>query len=70
MKLDEGKLTLTEEELKLVKQASMLANPIYAGTFLYNSVKQKKLEEDADQHDVKYYTECVKAYRAKSYEVK
>ena len=70
MKLDEGKLTLTEEELKLVKQASMLANPLYAGTYLYNSVKQKKLEEDADQHDVKYYTECIEAYRKKNYEVR
>lgn len=70
MKLEEGKLILTEEELKYVKQANMLANPLFAGTWLHNAVKAKKLEEDVDQHDVKYYTECIDAYRKKNYEVK
>jgi hypothetical protein len=70
MKLEEGKLVLTEEELKYVKQASMLANPLYAGTYLRNAVKAKNLEEDVDAHDVRYYSECIQAYRSNNYEVK
>ncbi len=54
----------------MVKRASMLANPIFAGTFLSNAVKQRTLEEDVEEHDSKFYVECVQAYRQKNYEVK
>jgi len=70
MKLEEGKLILTEDELAMVKRASMLANPIFAGTFLKNSVKQGTLEENVEEHDSNFYVECVQAYRQKNYEIK
>lgn len=70
MKLEEGKLFLNEEEARLVKKASMLASPDYAGVFLKNSMKGKSLEEGADaDHDVRYYVECVKAFRKHEYEI-
>jgi len=69
MKLEEGKLILTEEELKLVKRANMFANSLYAGAWLHNAMKAKSLEEGADARDAKYYAECVDAYRKKNYEV-
>lgn len=71
MKLEEGKLILTEDELKLVRQASMLANPLYAGAYLRNAMKANKLDEGAqNERDAKYYAECVDAFRKKDYEVR
>ena len=70
MKLEEGKLTLNEDELKLVKKASMFASPDYAGAFLRNALKNASLEEDVDNaHDARYYAECVVAYRKRNYEI-
>lgn len=70
MKLEDGKLTLTEEELGLVKRASMLASPDYAGAFLRNALKNASLEEGVDgTHDARYYAECVVAYRKRNYEI-
>jgi len=71
MKLDEGKLTLTEEELVYVKRANCQASPINAGLFLLNYLKNNNLEEDLEhkEHDVRFYAECIQAYRRKNYEV-
>lgn len=71
MKLEEGKLILTEEELTELKKANMMASPSVAGLYLRSYVKNKNLVEDVDnQPDVHFYTECVLAYRKKNYEVK
>ena len=72
MKLDDGKLTLTEEELVFVKRANMNSSPTVAAMFLLNMLKNNNLEEDLDhkEHDVKYYTECIVAYRKKNFEIK
>ena len=72
MKLDDGKLTLTEEELVFVKRANMNSSPTVAAMFLLNMLKNNNLEEDLDHkdHDVKYYTECIVAYRKKNFEIK
>ena len=72
MKLDEGKLTLTEDELIYVKRANMNASPTVAGMFLLNYLKNSNLEEDLEhkEHDVKFYQDCILAYRRKNYEVK
>ena len=72
MKLEEGKLTLTEEELELVKRANMNASPTVAGMFLLNLLKNKNLEEDVEhkEHDVHFYQECILAYRRKDFTVK
>lgn len=73
MKLDENKnLTLTEDELVYVKRANMNASPTMAGMFLLNCLKNNNLEEDVEhkEHDVRFYTECIQAYRQKRFEVK
>ena len=70
MKLDEGKLILTETELAEVKKANVMATPSIAGFYLRSFVKNKNLVEDLEkQPDVKFYTECIQAYRKKNYEV-
>jgi len=72
MKLEEGKLTLTTEELDLVKRANRSAGPSTAGMFLLNYIKNKNLNEgvETENHDVRFYTECILAYRRKQFEVK
>jgi len=73
MTLDENKhLTLTEDELVYVKRANCQAAPINAGLFLLNYLKNNNLEEDLEHktHDVRYYAECIQAYRRKTYTVK
>ena len=72
MKLDEGKLTLTEEELVYVKRANMNASPTVAAMFLLNMLKNNNLEEDLEHkdHTVHFYTECILAYRRKNFETK
>ncbi len=70
MKLEDGKLTLTENELRLIKKASMFASPDYAGAFLRNALKNASLEEDVDNvYDARYYAECITAYRKHNYEI-
>ena len=71
MKLDEGKLILTETELAEVKKASvMAATPSIAGFYLRSFIKNKNLAEDLEkQPDVSFYTECIQAYRKKNYEI-
>jgi hypothetical protein len=71
MKLDENKkLTLTEEELDLVKRANMMASPSIAGLYLRSYVRNSNLVESAEElPDVNFYAECVQAYRKKNYEV-
>ena len=70
MKLDNGKLILTETELTEVKKANTAATPSIAGFYLRSFIKNKNLAEDLDkQHDVSFYTECIQAYRKKNYEV-
>ena len=72
MKFENEKLILTEEELNYVKRASILqAGPANAGLFLRSYVKNNKLVEDLDNiPDVKFYTECIIAYRKKNFEVR
>ena len=72
MKLDENKkLTLTEEELVYVKRANIQASPTNAGLFLRSYVKNNNLVEDIEHlPDLKFYIECILAYRRKNYEVK
>ena len=71
MKLKDGKLFLTEEELVYVKRASTIqAGPANAGLFLRSYVKNKNLVEDVENiPDVNFYIECIQAYRRKNYEV-
>ena len=71
MKLDENKkLTLTEEELDLVKRANMMASPSIAGLYLRSSIRNRGLAESVEElPDVNFYTECIQAYRRKNYEV-
>ena len=70
MKLDEGKLILTEAELDEVKKANVMATPSIAGFYLRSFVKNKNLVEDLEkQPDARFYTECIQAYRKKNYEV-
>jgi hypothetical protein len=73
MTLDENKhLTLTEDELVYVKRANCQASPTNAAMFLLNYLKNNNLEEDLEhkEHDVRFYTECMLAYRRKNFEVK
>ena len=70
MKLDDGKLILTETELAEVKKANMMASPSIAGLYLRSFIKNKNLVEDLEnQPDVSFYTECIQAYRKKNYEI-
>lgn len=70
MKLEEGKLILTEAELAEVKKANAIATPGIAGFYLRSFVKSKNLAEDLDkQPDVSFYAECIQAYRKKNYEI-
>ena len=70
MKLDDGKLILTEAELAEVKKANTTATPSIAGFYLHRFIKNKNLVEDLEnQPDVSFYTECIQAYRKKNYEI-
>lgn len=70
MKLEEGKLVLTEEELDLVKKANMMASPSIAGIYLRTYVKNRNLTEGTEEvPDAKFYIECIQAYRNKNYEI-
>ena len=46
MKLDEGKLILTETELAEVKKANVMASPSIAGLYLRSFIKNKNLVEE------------------------
>lgn len=71
MRLEEDKLILSEAELAEVKKANMMASPSIAGLYLRSFLRNKNLVEDLEtQLDVKFYTECVQAYRKKNFEVK
>ena len=71
MELNEGKLILTEAELTELKKANCMASPSIAGLYLRSFLKNHELVEDVEhQPDVKFYAECVLAYRNKNYEVK
>ncbi len=70
MKLDEGKLILTEAELAELKKANVMASPSIAGLYLRSFIKNKNLVEDLEkQPEVSFYTDCIQAYRKKNYEV-
>ena len=70
MKLDDGKLILTEAELAEVKKANMAATPGIAGMYLRNFIRNKNLVEDREnQPDISFYIECIQAYRKKNYEI-
>ena len=71
MRIEDGKLFLTEQELSYVKKASVLqAGPGNAGLFLRSYVKNNNLVEDVEHlPDVKFYIECIVAYRKKNFEV-
>ena len=70
MKLEDGKLILTEAELAEVKKANTAATPSIAGFYLRSFIKNKNLAEDLDkQPDAGFYIECIQAYRKKNYEV-
>jgi hypothetical protein len=48
-----------------------MASPSIAGLYLRSFLRNKNLVEDLEtQPDVKFYTECVQAYRRKNFEVK
>ena len=71
MKLDDGKLILTEAEFAEVKKANMMAaTPSIAGFYLRSFINNKNLAEDLEgQHGISFYTECIQAYRKKNYEI-
>ncbi len=71
MKLEEGKLVLTEEELVYVKRANCQAAPATAALFLRSSLKNNNLVEDIEHlPDIHFFIECIQAYRKKNFEVK
>lgn len=71
MKLDENKkLTLTEEELKYVKKANMMASPSIAGMYLRSYIKNNKLAENIESlPNQTFYTDCILAYRKNNFEI-
>ena len=71
MKLDENKkLTLTEEELKYVKKANVMASPGIAGMYLRSYIKNNKLAENIESlPDQTFYTDCILAYRKNNFEI-
>jgi hypothetical protein len=71
MKLDENKkLTLTEEELKYVKRANMMASPSIAGMYLRSYIKNNKLAENIESlPNQTFYTDCILAYRKNNFEI-
>ena len=70
MKLDEGKLILTETELDELKKANVMASPSIAGIYLRNFIRNKNLVEDLEkQPEASFYASCIQAYRNKNYEV-
>ena len=70
MKLEEGKLILTETERAEVKKANMMASTSIAGLYLRSFIRNKNLVEDLETlPDVNFYTECIQAYRKKNYEI-
>ena len=71
MKLDENKkLTLTEEELKYVKRANMMASPSIAGMYLRSYIKNNKLAENIESlPNQAFYTDCILAYRKNNFEI-
>ena len=71
MRLEESKLILTEAELVELKKANNMASPSIAGLYLRSYLKNKNLVEDIEhQPDVKFYTDCILAYRRKDFDVK
>ncbi len=71
MKLDENKkLTLTEEELKYVKRANMMASPSIAGMYLRSYIKNNKLAENIESlPNQTFYIDCILAYRKNNFEI-
>ena len=71
MKLNESnKLILTEEELKYVKRANMMASPSIAGMYLRSYIKNNKLAENIESlPDQTFYTNCILAYRKNNFEI-
>ena len=58
MKLEDGKLILTEAELAEVKKANMMASPSIAGIYLSSFIKNKNLAEELEkQHEASFYVE-------------
>ena len=70
MKLEDGKLILTETELAEVKKANMMASPSIAGIYLRSFIKNKNFVAGLEnQSDLGFYAECIQAYRKNNYEV-
>ena len=70
MKLEDGKLILTETELAEVKKANIMASPSIAGLYLRSFIKKKNVAEDLDkQTDASFYVECMKTKKKKNYEI-
>ena len=70
MKLEDGNLVLTEEELVYVKRANCQAGPATAGLFLRAYSKNNHLFEDVEHlPDLQFFIECIQAYRQKKYTI-
>ena len=71
MKLENEKLLLNEEEAKIIRQANMFADEMYAATFLRNSFKNHNLLEklSEEEQDIKFFVECIRTYRKKNFEI-
>ena len=70
MKLEDGKLMLTETELVEVKKANAIVTPSIAGFYLRGFLKNKNFVAGLEnQSDLGFYAECIQAYRKKNYEI-
>ena len=70
MKLEKGKLILTEAELTEVKKANKIATPAIAGFYLRGFLNNKNFVAGLEkQSDLGFYAECIQAYRKNNYEV-
>ena len=70
MKLEEGKLILTEAELAEVKKANAIATPAIAGFYLRGFLKNKNFVAGLENpSDLGFYAECIQAYRKNNYEI-
>lgn len=70
MKLENGNLILTEEELVYVKRANAQAGPATAALFLRTYSKTNHLFEDIEHlPGLQFFIECIQAYRQKKYTI-
>ena len=66
MKLEDGILICTQEELKLVKKYNVAASPWVAGLYLYHGLKNKGI---VMEWNASFFKDIYLAYRKKNYKI-